>query len=195
MFTLSIDNISERSIARRSDLIAISRAIWPHLLSEFLVLGITFAVYPPLMVLVAPKNKDSLIISGELFLPVFCFLLFNINDLLGRLVGKWFPFPQSKPIYLIILSLSRLLLVFGLMVCNIHPRNYLPVLFESEYIYAILVMLLGLSNGYVLTVSMFQAPLSVKPELQEKTGFIISAALGLGVFAGSIASNVVLRLI
>lgn len=195
MFTLSIDNISERSIARRSDLIAICRAIWPHLLAVFLILSITLIVYPPLLVLVAPKNKDSVIVSEELFLPIFCFLLFNINDLLGRLIGKWFPFPQSKPIFLIILAVSRLILVFGLMVCNIHPRNHLPVLFESEYIYAILVMLLGLSNGYGLTVSMFQAPLAVKPELQEKTGFIISAALGLGVFSGSIASNVVLRLI
>ncbi|XP_074604505.1 equilibrative nucleoside transporter 1 [Brevipalpus obovatus] len=197
MQSVCLDNISERSIANRSDLVAICGKIWIHLLSTFVICFVTLSVFPSLVVLVSPREKTESPLTGELFLPIFCFMIFNLMDLMGRFGARWFALPSSKPYLLLIFSFSRVLLALGLMLCNIKPpaRFYLPTVFESEYIFALLVALVGFTNGYGFTTAMFQTPSMVVPALREKTGFILTAAMGFGCLAGAISSNFLIKLL
>lgn len=81
------------------------------------------------------------------------------------------------------------------MVCNVQPRNYLPVLFENEIYYIVFMSILGLTNGYLFTNAMINGPNVAPEELKENAGFILVAFLGLGLTLGSFTSNILLRLL
>lgn len=155
----------------------------------------TIAVFPPLAVLVVPEHPDSTPLTGRFFIPVSSFLIYNLSDFVGRWITTSVPLPVHRPSFMFWLSMSRWLLVPLLMMCNAHPRNLLPVLFENETWFVSLILLIGLTNGYFFTNAMINGPKYVSTHLRQKTGFILVLFMGFGVATGSILSNLILRLL
>lgn len=60
---------------------------------------------------------------------------------------------QPKGKYAFWFSVFRINLIPLLMLCNTEPRLHLPVLLKSDLIYAIIVVVLGLTNGYLANLS------------------------------------------
>lgn len=159
------------------------------------VFWVTLALYPPITILVVPRHPNTSPWTGRYFLPLACFLLFNSGDLAGRLISRFCPLNQKSKYLLLSFSLLRVILIPLIMVCNVQPRNYLPVLFENEIYYIVFMSILGLTNGYLFTNAMINGPNVAPEELKENAGFILVAFLGLGLTLGSFTSNILLRLL
>lgn len=59
--------------------------------------------------------------------------------------------PQGK--YALLFSVFRVALIPLLMLCNAQPRAHLPVLLGSDSTYAVLVVVLASTNGYLANLS------------------------------------------
>lgn len=66
--------------------------------------------------------------------------------------------PKNKPYIVAGLSLIRVIFVPILMMCNAHPRHYLPILIEEDYIYILIITIFALSNGYIANIALIYAP-------------------------------------
>ena len=165
------------------------------MLSAMLVFGVTLSVFPAIAVLVKPVHNSSW--SDKLFIPISCFLLFNFGDLMGRFTGKFCPIPSHKRYLLLFSSVSRIVLIPLIMLCNAMPetRTHLPVLFKSEVYFIVFITLLGFTNGYVLINIMVNGPKAVSDQSKERTGFYLVCMIGFGLALGSSLSTVLLRLI
>lgn len=166
-----------------------------HAITIFNVYAMTMAVFPPLTVLVNPVHPNRSPWSGRFFTPVTNFLIFSLADFMGRAVSKRIPLPLDWPIFMASLSFARWLLVPLLMLCNAHPRKYLPVVFENDTIFIFLVLFTGLSHGYLFINAVVNGPEYVAPWIRPKVGYVSVLMLGLAVATGSLASYLVLLLL
>ena len=116
---------------------------------------------------------------------------------MGRFAGKFCPIASNKRMLLLLSATSRIVLIPLLMSCNAMPehRTYLPVLFESEVYFIVLITLLGFTNGYVLINIMVNGPKYVFDHYKESAGFFLVSFMGLGLALGSFSSNILLRLL
>jgi equilibrative nucleoside transporter 1/2/3 len=155
----------------------------------------TIAVVPPLTVLVVPEHPNTSLLSGRFVIPVTNFLMVGISDFVGRYISSHVPLPLDRPKLLFLLSIGRWIAVPLLMLCNAHPRQYLPVVFKSDVFFVFLITIVGLTNGYLYINAMMNGPMFVAPGLRTKAGFVLVLFLGIGVALGSLTSNIVLRLL
>lgn len=169
--------------------------MWPHAISVMLVFWTTLSLYPAVTVLVVPRHPESSLWTGRYFLPLACFLLFNMSDFFGRILANLMPLPSKREYVLLFLATLRTVLIPLIMLCDARPRFNLPVIFENEVYYIAFMTLLGLSNGYVFSNAMIHGPMFVSSEFREKAGFILVAFLGIGLTLGSLTSNILIRLL
>ena len=106
--------------------------------------------------------------SGIFYIPVACFLLFNIGDYVGRFLAGLIMIPKpSKAGSWITLGLS--ILSFALsplfLFCNLDPdnRGLTSVLFENDTAYIVIMMLSSISNGYVGSIWTISGPQVSQP--------------------------------
>lgn len=166
-----------------------------HSLANLSINWMTMSVFPPLTVLVNPVHPNRDIWSGRFFIPITNFLLFSLADFIGRIITQYVPVPVERPILLASMSMARWILVPLLMLCNAHPRQHLPVLFNSDSVFIFLVLVSGLSNGYLYINTMINGPLYASPEIRPKVGFVSVLIMGVGVALGSLTSNFILRML
>lgn len=173
--------------------------IWPHCLTIFLTFFMSLSVFPPLCILILPKNGALSGWSGRYFIPLTCFLLYNTGDLSGRTLSGFVPLGTKRRLTLFILAVTRLLLIPLLMVTNLHKNGslprHIPILLDSEVYFIFIVAFIGLSNGYLFGTAMLNGPKTVPAEMRERTGFVLTAFLGSGLAAGSLLSNLLLRIL
>lgn len=183
---------TEESIVE--NMLSILKSCWPHALTILSIFWVSLSLFPPLTTLIYPEHPEVSPWSGKYFIPITCFLLFNVGDFAGRTAAGFLPLPLQYPRLQFMLSLARIVLIPLIMACNLHPRTE-PVLFESDFIFIFLMAALGFTNGYLFCVAMVQGPMYVPQELREKTGFVLVAFLGTGLALGSLSSNLLLRLL
>lgn len=180
---------------QRSYLTDILSSTWPYAISVMMAFWVTLALYPSVTVLVVPQNPYTSQWTGKYFLPITCFLLFNLSDFLGRFAGRFCPISLKNKYLLLFISFSRISLIALIMLCNATPRSHLPVVFKSEVYYILFITLLGFSNGYVIINAMISGSTSVSNDMKERVGFLLVAFLGLGLTLGSFSSNILLRIL
>ena len=144
----------------------ILRQIFPYAFSVFLVFLITLSAFPALTMLVVSTADPETLWASKFYVPVSCFLLFNLGDYLGRLLASWVPW-SCGPRSTLSLSILRLVLLPLLLLCNIQPshRHVTTVLFQSDVVYSVFMALFSLSNGYVGSICMQRAPQVLLPLL------------------------------
>ncbi|EDV20205.1 uncharacterized protein TRIADDRAFT_61365 [Trichoplax adhaerens] len=171
-------------------LIMIWKQIWPTALSGILCFTITLGVYPAIASRIEPVDKASnSTFLNRFFTPVTCFLTFNVADFVGRFLALWLLQPNYKRgITLLILTLMRIGFIPLFLLMNVQPRSNLPVLIPSDIVYVISLALLGVSNGYIISLSMMYGPMRVDAKYAESTGAIMAACLILGLGLGSALS-------
>ncbi|KFM82624.1 Equilibrative nucleoside transporter 3, partial [Stegodyphus mimosarum] len=167
---------------------AIFKKIWVYAVSIVLVFWVTLAVMPAIVVLVISTSPDDTLWTGRLFLPVACFLLFNTADLVSRLFAMRVAIPTRFKYVTLALALLRVVFIPLLMLCNAYPRKHLPVVFDSDVDFIIIVIFFALTGGYVCTIVLTQGPKQVKEELHESAGSQLAFFLGVGLMLGSVSS-------
>uniref|UniRef100_A0A8D0CCF8 Solute carrier family 29 member 1a n=1 Tax=Scleropages formosus TaxID=113540 RepID=A0A8D0CCF8_SCLFO len=169
------------------DSCVIQTPIWVMALSVCFVFTITIGVFPAVTV-----DAQSTVATDRgwatYFIPVSCFLVFNLMDWAGRSLTALCMWPGKDSILLPILVLVRLIFVPLFMLCNIKPREYLPVVFENDGWYIFFMVLFAFSNGYLASLCMCFGPKKVLPHEAETAGAVMAFFLSLGLALGAALS-------
>ncbi|XP_035768785.1 equilibrative nucleoside transporter 1-like [Neolamprologus brichardi] len=129
------------------------------------------------------------------FISVCCFLIFNIGDWLGRTITTKIRWPSKESRLFPVLVISRVVFIPLLMFCNVQSRNYLPVLFEHDAAFSVIMVFFSLSSGYFVCLSMSYAPQLVEPKDAETAGALMTFFLALGLSIGAALSFPLRKLI
>ena len=124
-------------------------------------------------------------IADTYFIPVSCFLLFNVMDTAGKSLTGICKWPGADSIWLRILVGVRVVFVPLFMLCNVQPRHYLPVWFGRDSWYILFMILFAFSNGYLISLCICFGPKMVAQHEAETTGAIMVFFLSLGLTLGS----------
>uniref|UniRef100_A0A669DFJ9 Equilibrative nucleoside transporter 2 n=1 Tax=Oreochromis niloticus TaxID=8128 RepID=A0A669DFJ9_ORENI len=188
---LSLEQV-ERGQAKAS-VIEVFKKIWVMAFCVMFVFTVTLSVFPAITVDVKTTSEGK---NWELyFISVCCFLIFNINDWLGRTITTKIRWPSKESRLFPVLVISRVVFIPLLMFCNVQSRNYLPVLFEHDVAFSIIMVLFSLSSGYFVCLSMSYAPQLVEPKDAETAGALMTFFLALGLSIGAALSFPLRKLI
>ena len=144
------------------------------------------------------KNNESDIIQPALcsdwtclyFTPVFCFLAFNLFDFIGRIVAGFFAKVKVHSLLITISAIARTVFIPLILLCDLQDKRFLPIWFISDYIYLVIVVLLGITNGILTSISLMQGPRKVSEKHRETAAMLLAISIGLGLLLGSCFSLV-----
>uniref|UniRef100_A0A9J7ZDU0 Solute carrier family 29 member 2 n=1 Tax=Cyprinus carpio carpio TaxID=630221 RepID=A0A9J7ZDU0_CYPCA len=159
--------------------------IWVMAFCVTFVFTVTLSVFPAVTVDVKTVYGGK---WERYFIPVVCFLFFNLMDFIGRtvtLVSKW---PSKDSRLFPLLVVCRVIFVPLLMMCNVQERNIMPVLFSDDFMFAAIMVFFSVSSGYFVCLSMTYAPQLVEPKDGETAGVLMAFFLALGLSLGAALS-------
>ncbi|KAI0363552.1 hypothetical protein BV20DRAFT_1047586 [Pilatotrama ljubarskyi] len=165
------------------------------------VFVVTLAVFPPITVSVLPTNPSV----HPLIFTALHFLMFNVGDFAGRSICSLPRFHVWSARRLLTLSLLRTLFIPLFLMCNVQwasaSSSSGPII-SSDIVFMTIVLLFGLTNGYVSSMCMMAAPsLAHNPRLKGRVEDVDVAAtvagfcLVGGLAAGSMLSFAVRALV
>ncbi|KAG9485216.1 hypothetical protein GDO78_008351 [Eleutherodactylus coqui] len=159
----------------------------------FYTFFISIIIFPTIAASIESVDKSSgSVWTNKFFTPITCFLVYNFADWSGRQITTWIQSPGPNSKILPTLVFLRTLFIPLFMFCNYQPRKHIYlVIFQSDVYPIIFITLMGLSNGYLGTLSMVYGPKVVPKELSEGTAIVMSFFLGLGLAIGAAFSSLV----
>ncbi|XP_074501708.1 equilibrative nucleoside transporter 1-like isoform X1 [Sebastes fasciatus] len=165
----------------------IFKQIWVMALSVCFIFTVTIGTFPAVTVEVQSTVADGGAWETY-FIPVSCFLLFNLMDWAGRSLTAVCMWPGKDSMWLPVLVGLRLVFIPLFMLCNVQPRHYLPVLFGHDAWYIIFMIFFSFSNGYLASLCMCFGPKKVPQHEAETAGAIMAFFLSLGLALGAAVS-------
>ncbi|KAM4695157.1 equilibrative nucleoside transporter 1 [Discoglossus pictus] len=170
--------------SQKSSLTQILKKIWVLAFSVCFAFTVTIGIFPS----VTADVKST--IAGDsswglYFIPVSCFLMFNLFDWAGRSITALFMWPGKDSKLLPLLVVLRVVFLLLFMFCNVQPRNYLPVLLKHDAWYICIMILFAMSNGYLASLCMCFGPKKVEVYDAETAGSIMAFFLSLGLALGA----------
>ncbi|KAK2531618.1 Slc29a1 [Columba guinea] len=178
----------------KPSVIAIFKKLWVMAASVCFVFTVTIGVFPSITAKVSTVlgegNKwDSY------FIPVSCFLLFNVFDWTGRSLTALFTWPGKDSCLLPVMVVLRVIFIPLFMLCNVQSRKYLPVVFSHDAWYIVFMIFFSISNGYLASLCMCFGPKKVLAHEAETAGAIMAFFLSLGLALGAAVSFLIRILI
>uniref|UniRef100_A0A8V0ZA14 Solute carrier family 29 member 1 (Augustine blood group) n=1 Tax=Gallus gallus TaxID=9031 RepID=A0A8V0ZA14_CHICK len=139
-----------------------------------------------------PDEKPSVISIFKkvylYFVSVSCFLIFNVFDWMGRSLTALFTWPGKDSCLLPVMVVLRVIFIPLFMLCNVQPRNHLPVIFSHDAWYIIFMIFFSISNGYLASLCMCFGPKKVLAHEAETAGAVMAFFLTLGLALGAAIS-------
>ncbi|XP_066517636.1 equilibrative nucleoside transporter 2 [Hoplias malabaricus] len=175
----------------KSSVLEVFKKIWVMAFCVTFVFTVTLSVFPAVTVDVKTVYPGT---WERYFIPVCCFLIFNVMDWTGRSVTSLVQWPPKESRIFPVLVVLRVVFVPLLMLCNVQERHLLPVVFSNDVAFVIIMMLFSVSSGYFVCLSMSYAPQLVAPKDAETAGALMTFFLALGLSLGA-AFSFPLRLI
>ncbi|XP_074555460.1 equilibrative nucleoside transporter 2-like isoform X2 [Halichoeres trimaculatus] len=172
--------------AAKASVIEVFKKIWVMAFCVTFVFTVTLSVFPAVTADVRtyfPNTKWE-----RFFISTCCFLIFNINDWLGRTITTWLRWPSKESRLFPAMVISRVIFIPLLMLCNVQSRSYLPVYFHHDAAFTAIMCLFSLSSGYFVCLSMSYAPQLVEPKDAETAGALMTFFLALGLSIGAAVS-------
>ncbi|KYO43403.1 equilibrative nucleoside transporter 1 [Alligator mississippiensis] len=172
---------------QKPSVVSIFKKIWVMALSVCFVFTVTIGVFPSIT-----AEVDSYI-AGETewkkyFIPVACFLMFNVSDWLGRSLTAFCLWPGMNSRLLPFMVALRVVFIPLFMLCNLQSHVYLPTIFQHDGWYIGFMILFSVSNGYLASLCMCFGPKKVPGHEAETAGAIMAFFLSLGLALGAIFS-------
>ncbi|KAI6105461.1 nucleoside transporter-domain-containing protein [Pisolithus sp. B1] len=187
-FVTSRQSIS--SYGPSSDLWQVFKANFSFMLSTSYTFIATLAIFPAITSTVSPTNPR---IHPLLFIDAH-FLVFNVGDLLGRYICSFPRMIVWSADKILAMSLLRTLFIPIILFCNVQRVAAIPPVISSDTLYMFILLALGLSNGYVFTLSLLAASsLQHNPRLRgygdvDIVATLCALAIVLGLAVGSLLS-------
>ncbi|KZT12879.1 uncharacterized protein LAESUDRAFT_640138 [Laetiporus sulphureus 93-53] len=176
----------------RVQMLRLVRLNLPYNIAVAYVFVITLSVYPPITISVRSSNPGT----HQLLFSAIHFLVYNVGDLLGRFLCSLPRLLVWSARRLLTFALARTLFIPLFLICNIQwssPAAIRPII-TSDVLFMLILLLFGLSNGYVSSMCMMAAPsVTHNPRLRGRTedvdvaatvaSFCLVGGLTLGSFA------------
>ncbi|XP_048850701.1 equilibrative nucleoside transporter 2-like isoform X2 [Brienomyrus brachyistius] len=170
----------------KSSVMQVFRKIWVMAFCVTFVFTVTLSVFP--VVTVAVKTKHHGETWERYFIPICCFLVFNVMDWFGRSITSLVQWPCKESRLFPALVVARVVFIPLLMMCNVDDRQYPPVWFPADWAFALIMVLFSASSGYCACLSMSYAPQLVKSKDCETVGALMTFFLALGLSLGAALS-------
>ncbi|CAI5654569.1 equilibrative nucleoside transporter 1 [Oreochromis niloticus] len=181
-------NLMEDETKPTSSVLNIFKQIWVMALSVCFIFTVTIGVFPAVTVDVKSTVADGGVWE-KYFIPVSCFLLFNVMDWAGRSLTAVCMWPGKDSIWLPILVGLRVVFIPLFMLCNVQPRVISQtVWFSHDAWYIIFMIFFSFSNGYLASLCMCFGPKKVSQHEAETAGAIMAFFLSLGLALGAAVS-------
>lgn len=168
--------------------------LWSKLKYNVLTIFITFCVtlvFPVFASRVESTHFDSKLpfLQKKIYIP-FIFLIWNLGDLLGRILCGTTPSILIKNTKVLLwYSIARLLFIPLFLTCNLHPGTEKGPLINSDLWYILLQFLFGLLNGQLCTSSFMTVGEHCDNDNEkEAAGGFTTVFLSLGLAIGSLSS-------
>ncbi|XP_051947579.1 equilibrative nucleoside transporter 2-like [Xyrauchen texanus] len=171
--------------AQKSSVLEVFKKIWVMAFCVTFVFTVTLSVFPAVTVDVKTVYEGK---WERYFIPVCCFLIFNLMDWFGRTVTSLVQWPPKESRLFPALVVSRIIFVPLLMMCNVQERHLLPVLFSNDLSFAVIMVFFSVSSGYCVCLSMTYAPQLVESKDGETAGALMTFFLALGLSLGAVFS-------
>jgi len=173
--------------------------IWTFGLAVLLTFLVTLGCFPAITVRVE-STAEAGEWSTKFFIPVCCFLLFNVGDYIGRFLAGLIQWPRPGKlggVLTLFFSILRVCFIPLFLICNAAPehRELTSVLLKSDTAYIILMSLFSISNGYLGSICMINAPQVVLNEEAQTAASLMVALLGIGLGTGAFLSNFFVKLL
>jgi len=170
----------------------VMKKIFPMAFSAVMMFLVTLACYPAITSRIVSVNEKKTRWTAEFFVPVTCFLFFNIGDYFGRSLPGFFQFPKKHwPKWILpLISVLRLLFIPIFIFCNAQPRT-LFVVFNHDAFPSIFILLFSVTNGYFVSLAMMYGSSAVEAEHAELAGTIMGCSLSIGLGLGALSSFLV----
>uniref|UniRef100_A0A671YHM0 Solute carrier family 29 member 1a n=1 Tax=Sparus aurata TaxID=8175 RepID=A0A671YHM0_SPAAU len=173
--------------SKKKGIIMENGPIWVMALSVCFIFTVTIGTFPAVTVEVKSTVADGGVWE-KYFIPVSCFLLFNMMDWAGRSLTAVCMWPGKDSFWLPVLVGLRVVFIPLFMLCNVQPRYYLPVWFSHDALYIIFMIFFSFSNGYLASLCMCFGPKKVAQHEAETAGAIMAFFLSLGLALGAAVS-------
>lgn len=138
-----------------------------------MIYTVTLSIFPGFLA----ENVQSDILGD--WYPLLLITSYNVSDLVGKSFTAIYVLKSIRKATWA--SISRLLFYPLFTVC-LHGSKWM----KTEVPVVFLTFMLGLTNGYLTSVIMIQAPKSVSPSEAEVAAVVMALFLGLGLVAGSV---------
>lgn len=168
-------------------IITIFKKIWRLALSVSLTFTVTIGTFPA----ITADTKSTLADGGswdQYFIPVSCFLLFNLCDWSGRSLTAVRMWPDKDSLLLPLFVVCRLVFIPLFMLCNVQPRVNLPIYFGHDAWFIVFMVFFAFSNGYLSSLCMCYGPKMVLAHEAETAGAVMAFFLSLGLALGAASS-------
>ncbi|XP_066257136.1 equilibrative nucleoside transporter 3-like [Euwallacea similis] len=125
-----------------------------------LYFGFTMVMsHPTVTSLVVSEDHDKQTVwASTYFSPVMTFLLSDICSFLGRIATVFIKTDIPEKIFYVFGLLRFVTLIPFLWLCNVQPRNYIPVVFSHDYQYGIILGVFCFTNGIIINWGMLLLP-------------------------------------
>eukprot|EP00128_Syssomonas_multiformis_P005086 Colp12_sorted_trinity150504_noHs@405 len=160
------------------------REVRPLAAQVFLTFFISLSVFPSVAADVHPTTVSDSRFFGDLFVPVYCFLGFNLGDLVGRSLAGVYQWPEEH-LWLPVLLQSGYIPLF--MLCNVVPSS-LPHVLTADAWPIVLMVTFAITNGYFGACIMMYGPTKVAAHEGEACGSLMVTSLTCGLGFGSFFS-------
>lgn len=155
----------------------------------FLVFVVTLGVFPAITSSIKSTQPERGRFFRELFTP-FTLILFNLGDFLSRLVATSVPEPKAK--HLLFGAIARFLFIPLFLLCNLHNDEHqviTVVLFNSDVLALLFLLLCAFSNGLITTLAFMYYPRVLDTNREKELGgTIMIFIVSFGLTAGSLMS-------
>jgi len=164
--------------------LGIAARVWRGCASLFLIYVATFLVFPGLLVAIPYRGgfgpRLAFLATTPGAWPVALVAVFNCLDTVGRVAsGRAACLPEAGVLPAV---LARFALAPALLAA---ARGSMPTAAGGDALALCATAALGLSNGYLTSLSFMYAPAHVRPEQRETAGFLLSLCLNVGLAVGS----------
>ncbi|XP_069023976.1 equilibrative nucleoside transporter 1-like isoform X3 [Embiotoca jacksoni] len=181
------DAAAEQPKQQNVSMMRIFKKIWLLALLVCFTFTVTIGTFPA----ITADTKSTLADGGSwelYFIPVSCFLLFNLCDWGGRSLTAVCMWPGKDSAILPVSIVCRVVFVPLFMLCNVQPRLHLPIFFHHDGFFIVFMILFAFSNGYLASLCMCYGPKNVLPHEAETAGSIMAFFLSLGLALGAAIS-------
>merc|ERR1712141_894314 len=193
------DTLNKPPEIQNTSTLAILQRIWIWIVAVFLTYMVCLSVFPSITAQV--ESTGTGIWSTTYFIPVGCFLLFNIGDFTGRMLASFIQWPKANHMGSLIVfgvAVVRVAFIPLFLFCNAAPKNrdVTYVYFKSDAVYLVAMALFSISSGYIGSIVMMYGPkMMTSGEDQGRAASLLVFFLVFGLSIGSAISTLVVALL